>query len=155
MASTSAAGFAWAENPNLERKGANRLGDILELLRAEIADLDIEPSLDLPIGLLGEADRAGLRNAFQASSDVDAVAHQVAVALLDDVAEMNADPKFDAAILRHACVALDHGVLHFDGAAHRIDHAAKLDKRPIAGALEYTPVVYGDGRIDEIAAQRA
>jgi hypothetical protein len=30
---------------------------------------------------------------------------------------VNADPKENAAILRHARVALDHGVLNFDGAS--------------------------------------
>jgi hypothetical protein len=43
--------------------------------------------------------------------------------------------------------------LHFDGAAPRFDHAAKFDQRPVAGPLEDTSVVHGDGGIDEIAAQ--
>src|SRR5271157_5855458 len=58
----------------------------------EIADSDMEPPFDLTIGVLGETDRAGLANAFEARGDVDAVAHQIAVALLDHVAEVNADP---------------------------------------------------------------
>ena len=86
-------------------------------------------ALDLPIGVLGKADRARLGDAFQSRGDIDAVAHQIAVALLDDVAQMNADAELDAALGRHAGVALDHGVLHFDGAAHRVDHAAELDER--------------------------
>jgi hypothetical protein len=104
--------------------------------------------------LFGEANGAGLGDPLEARSDVDAVAHHVAVALLNDVADMNADPEFDAAIVRYACVAFDHGVLHFDSAAHRVDHAAKLDQRPIAGTLEDTPIVHGDGGVDKIAAQR-
>ena len=117
-------------------------------------DLEIEPRLDLPIGLLGKTDRARLRDAFKPRGDIDAVAHEVAVALLDDVAEMDADPKFDAPVRRHAGIALDHAVLHFDGAAHRVDHAAELDDRAVAGALDDAAVVDGDGRIDQIAAQR-
>ncbi len=81
----------------------------------------------------------GWRDALQARGDVDAVAHQVAVALLDDVAEMDADAELDAAIRRHAGIALDHGVLHLDGAAHGVDHAAELDERPVAGALDTRP----------------
>jgi hypothetical protein len=50
--------------------------------------------------LLGEADRAGQGDALQPCSDVDALADQIAVALLDDVADMNADAKFDAALGR-------------------------------------------------------
>ena len=58
--------------------------------------------------------RARLGQAFEPRGDIDAVAHQIAVALLDDVAEMNADAKLDAALGRHAGIALDHPVLHFD-----------------------------------------
>ena len=103
-------------------------------------------ALHLPIGVLGKADRARLGDPFQPRGDVDAVAHQVAVALLDDVAEMNADAEDDAAILGHAGVALDHGVLNFDRAAHGVDDAAELDDRAVAGALDDAPVMHGDGR---------
>src|SRR5208337_1471144 len=65
----------------------------------------------------------------------------------------SADPEFNTAILGDACVALDHRVLHFDGAAHRIDYTSKFDQRPIAGALEDTSIMHGDCRIDEIASQ--
>ena len=67
---------------------------------------------------------------------------------------MNADAKFDAALRRKAGVALDHAVLHFDGAAHGVDDAAELDEAAVAGALDDAPVMHGDGRIDQIAAQR-
>src|SRR5271166_3696386 len=47
----------------------------------------------------------------------------------------------------------DQAVLHLDRAAHRVDHAAELDDAAVAGALDDAPVVGGDGRIDEIAAE--
>ena len=122
---------------------------------AEIADFEIEPCAHLPVGVLGKTDRARLGDPLQSRGDIDAVAHEVAVALLDDVAQMNADAKFDAAIGRHARIALDHRVLHFDGATHRVDHAAELDERAVAGALDDATVVHRDRRIDQIAAQRA
>jgi hypothetical protein len=50
----------------------------------------------LPIGVLGKADRARLANTLQPRGDVDAVAHEVAVAFFDDVTKVNADAKFDA-----------------------------------------------------------
>ena len=52
-------------------------------------------------------------------------------------------------------VALDHGVLHFDRAAHRVDDAAELDNAAVAGALDDAAVMHGDGGIDQVAAQRA
>ena len=47
---------------------------------------------------------------------------------------MDADAELDAALGRQAGVALDHAVLHLDGAAHGVDHAAELDEDAVAGA---------------------
>ena len=51
-------------------------------------------------------------------------------------------------------VAINHAVLHLDGAAHGVDHAAELDEAAVPGALDHATVMHGDGRIDEVAAQR-
>ena len=138
----------------MQRIDPDRPFDVLELGRAEVGDRHVEPAAHLAVGVLGEADRAGIGDPFEARGDVDAVAHQIAVALLDDVAEMNADAKLDAALGRQAGVALDHAGLHFDRAAHGVDHAAELDEAAVAGALDDAAVMQGDGRIDQVAAQR-
>ena len=93
--------------------------------------------------------------AFQSRGHVDAVAHHIAVARLDDVAEVNADAEDDAPVLRHAGVSLDHRILHSGGAAHRVDDAAELDDAAIAGAFDDTTVMHGAGRIDQVARNRA
>ena len=116
-------------------------------------DSEIEPPLHLPIRVLREADRAGLGYAFQPRGDIDAFAHEVAVALLHNVAEMDADAELDAAFGRQACVALDHAGLHLDGAANRIDHAAKLDDDAVPGALDDAAVMRCDGGVDQVATQ--
>ena len=67
---------------------------------------------------------------------------------------MDADTELNALIGRDARIALDHRALDFDRAARRIDHAAKLDDAPVAGALDHAAVVHGDGRIDQVAAER-
>ena len=91
---------------------------------------------------------------LQSRGDIDAVAHQVAVAFLDHVAEMDADPKFDALVRRDPSVALDHRPLDFNGAVHCVDDAAELDDAAVAGALDDAPMVHGDGRIDQVASER-
>ena len=101
-----------------------------------------------------EADRARLGDALEPRCDIDPVAHQVAVALLDDVAEMNADAKLDALFRRQARVALDEAVLNLDGAAHRVDHAAELDDAAVAGAFDDAAMMERDGRVAQVAAQR-
>ena len=139
---------------DFQRIGAHRLGDVLELGLAEVGDSEIEPPIDLPIGLLGQTDRPRFGDALQTRGDIDAVAHEVAVAFLDHVAEMDADPKFDALVRRDPSVALDHRPLDFNGAVHCVDDAAELDNCAIAGALDDPAVMHGDGRIDQVASER-
>jgi hypothetical protein len=43
--------------------------------------------------------------------------------------------------------------LYFDGAAHRVDYASKLDENAVAGALDDAPMMGGDGGINQIASQ--
>src|SRR5271163_376125 len=121
---------------DLQRINSDRVGDVLELGRAEVGDGEIEPSFDLAIGVLGKADAARLANTLKQRGDVDAVAHEVAVALLDNIAQMDADAELYAAFRRHAGIALDHAVLHLDRTAHRVDDAAELDETAVAGALD-------------------
>src|SRR5450432_2400123 len=127
---------------DLDRVNPHRPRNILEDPIAEIDELFLQLISHLPVSVLGKTDSAGLCSPFQARGNIDAVAHQIAVALFDDVSQMNADPEDDAAILGHAVIALDHGVLNFNGAAHGIDDAAELDDRAVAGALDYTPVMH-------------
>ena len=89
----------------------------------------------------------------RAGGDIDGVTHQIAVSLLDDIAEMDANTKFDALLRRYVRTARNRAALDFDGAAHGVDDAAKLDERPVAGQLDTAAVMQSDGRVDEIAAQ--
>ena len=138
---------------NSQRIDPDPLGDVFELRGTKVGDSEIEPPPDLPIGVLRETDRARLANAFQSRGDIDVVAHESGVALLNDVAQVNADTKFDAALGRYARIALDHAVLNLERAAHCVDHAAELDEAAIASSVDDTPAVHGDRGIDQIAAQ--
>ncbi len=124
---------------DLQRIDPDRLSNVLELSWAEIGDRQIKPSLDLSVGVLGQADRARRGDPLKARGDIDAVAHQISIGLLDHVAQMNADAKFDALVLSNTRVALDHGVLHFSGAAHRVNHAAELEMLPSPVRLTIRP----------------
>ena len=50
-------------------------------------------------------------------------------------------------------IALDHAVLHFDRATHRVNDATEFDDAAVAGALDDAPAVGGDRRVDKIAAK--
>ena len=105
---------------------------------AEIDERLLQPIAHVLIGCARQVDRARLANALQARGDVDAVAHQVAVALRYDVAEMDADAVLDALFRRQSSISLDHAVLHFNRAAHRVDHAAEFDDCAVAGSISRT-----------------
>ena len=146
--------FRSGGDANLQRIDPDRPFDVLEFGLAEIGDIHIEPTAHLPIGVLGEADRAWLRDAFQPRGHVHSVAHQIAIAFFDDVTQVYADPELDAALRRQARIAFDHAVLHLDGAAHGVNHAAKLDEAAVASPLDDASVMQGDGRVEQVAAQR-
>ena len=66
---------------------------------------------------------------------------------------MDADAELDTALGRKASIALYHAVLHLDGAAHSVDHAAEFDETAVTGALDHAAMMHGDGRIDQIAPE--
>ena len=140
---------------DLDRVGSYGFDDVLQRRRCEIGDREIEPAFHLPEGVLGQTYCAGLGDALQSRCDIYAVAHEIAVALLHDVAEVNADPKHDALIVRRPGIAFGHRVLHRDRTSHRFHHAAEFDQRPIAHALEHPAVQTSDNGIDHVGAQRA
>jgi hypothetical protein len=82
------------------------------------------------IGVFGQAHSARLANPFQPCGDIDPVTHEVAVFLLDHIADMDADAILDSFFRRQAS-ALGQTALYFDGAAHRVHYTSKLDDAAI------------------------
>jgi hypothetical protein len=70
-------------------------------------------------------------------------------ALLDNIAEVDADSEFDGSLGPQAGVAHDHGVLDLDCAPHLVDHTVKFDEEPVAGALDHVRMMRG-GRLGSI-----
>src|SRR3984957_1624320 len=140
---------------NLERIDPDWLDDILEFSLAKVADHEIETTFDLSVSVLRQADRSGLRDSLETRGDIDAVTHQVSVALFDHVSEMNDNAEVDAALGRQAGVALRKAMLQFDCATYGVNDAAKLNDGAVAGALDHTPAVDRDRGLDQVAPQRA
>ena len=127
--------------------------NILQRLLAQVDETLLYPVADLLVCRAGQAYASWLANGFKSRGDIDAVAHEIAVAFLDDVAHVNPDTEFEPPIRRHTRIALDDAVLDLDRAADRVNDAAKLYNAPVAGAFDYAAVMGRDGRVDEIAAQ--
>jgi hypothetical protein len=99
------------------------------------------------------ADAAGLGEGLEARRDVHAVAEDV-VALVDDVADVDADAQDDPAVVRDADVAQRHAALEVDREPHRVDDARELEQQAVAHRLDDAAVVLGDLRVDQLAAVR-
>jgi len=74
---------------SLHRINSHWPSDILEFLLSEIGEPFLQAVTYLAVGVLGKTDTARISNAFEARGNVDAIAHQVAVALLDYIAQVS------------------------------------------------------------------
>src|SRR5271154_2296631 len=95
----------------------------------------------------GNADPARLCQCFQTRCDIDPVAKNVVV-VGDDVAEIDADPKPDAAIVGSLWLAVEHPALYLGGATHRVDDAGEFREHAVAGVFDDVASVLLDLRID-------
>src|SRR5262249_29564115 len=84
----------------------------------------------------------------QALRDIHTVAEDV-VLLSDHVAEIDADPKPDAPVVRHFWFAVDHPALNLHSAANGVYNTRKLRQEAIAGVLHNPATVLLDLRIDK------
>jgi uncharacterized membrane protein YeaQ/YmgE (transglycosylase-associated protein family) len=76
-------------------------------------------------------------------SDSDDDADPTGVGLFDNIALMNADPKFDATVLRRARVALDRRAAR--GEAKRDDRAIAVSRLPDPISIRSAPFAHGTG----------
>ena len=90
----------------------HRLGNVLEGLRPEVIAGNFDLAPDLPIGVIRYANSAWLGNALQPRGDIDAITENIVV-VDDNVADMDADAKFDPLILRQGGILLGHPALDF------------------------------------------
>jgi hypothetical protein len=144
--------------PRRRRHGVidpDRPRHVLEALLALVGKCGGDLALYLAIGVLGKADAARRRDPFEPCGDVDAVAHEVAVALDHHVAEIDADAEFDAFLGLEARVARRHGALDLDRAAQRVDDAHELDERAVTGAFDDAAAMGRDDGIYELLPERA
>ena len=95
-----------------------------------------------------DANPARLRKSFQPGRDIDGIAEEI-VALHDDVADVDADPKPHLLTDRSIRILLGYGVLHRDGTLHGIDGAGEIGDEAIASRVEDPTAMRGDQAIDD------
>ena len=77
---------------------------------------------------------------FQPCRDVHAIAIEI-IAIDDQVAEMQPDPKHDGGVFGLILIGVSHRLLELDGGAQRIHGAGKLDQRTVARQLDQPAAV--------------
>ena len=100
------------------------------------------------MGIVGDTDAAWLGDSLEACGDIHAVAENIVV-VDDDVAEVNADAKFDPEFRWHGGVLLGHLALDLDRTTCRIDGTGEFDQHAVAGGLDDATAVRGDAGIDK------
>ena len=65
---------------------------------------------------------------------------------------MEADTKVHPLVVRDRGIAFGHTSLDRDRAGKRLDHTRKLRQQTVAGGFDDATLVFGDLRIDELAA---
>jgi hypothetical protein len=94
---------------------------------------------------LGDEHASRLRQGFKPGRNVDAIPIDPFL-LDDDIAEVNADAKFHAAVERQLCVPEAQFVLDSDCALHRLHHTGKFCQQVIPrGVHDATPVLLDEG----------
>src|SRR5262245_66231002 len=103
------------------------LGDVLQVLRTAILDIEGEFSARMIQDSLGDADAAGLGERLDPSGNVDAIAVYV-VAIDDDIAEIDADGDIEAGGFWLARIALRHAALEVGRAEHCIAGTTDINR---------------------------
>src|SRR5215471_15344690 len=128
-------------------------GDVLYLLLAHVLECEIEFVAHLIAHDPTDADPARLGQGFEPCCDVHSVSVDIAP-VLDDVAEIDPDAQFKAAIWRHIGVSLRHFALYFNRATHRIDDAGKFEEQAVARSFDDATVMLLDLGIGQFAPDR-
>src|SRR5262245_9474419 len=129
------------------------LGDVLQVLRTAILDIEGEFSARMIQHCLGDADAAGFGERLEPSGNVDAIAVYVVV-IDDDIAEIDANADVDALVLWDIGITLGKATLERDGALHCINDAREFDKYAVTSGFDDATVMLGDLRIEELAPVR-
>ena len=100
--------------------------DVFQIRRTKLFKPGLERIANLPLHVRGNADPACTRQLFDARSDVDAVAVNIAIAV-NHVADVNAYFEFNPPVGCDVMIALRQCALDFNGALRGLQGAAEFD----------------------------
>jgi hypothetical protein len=121
--------------------------NVLEVLLAEIDELNADLASDLIVGRSRDADAAGLCDALKACRGVNAVAKDV-MGFDDDIANIDAHAESNAPVFHLAYCKFINAGLELYSSSDRFDRARKLGQKPVARVLHDAAAVFRDGGLD-------
>ena len=134
--------------------GAHRPRDVLEVLVPEVDESHVQLVAHLSLGVFRQADSVRLADALEPRCDIDPVAYQVAVGLLDDVAQMNADAKPRCVLSSGRPALRSAKPLRTSRAQRTASTTLRNSTIAVAGPLDHASVVARNRRVEEVTAQR-
>src|SRR5262249_16819972 len=117
--------------------------DVLDLLLAKVLEDKRQPVAHVIINSIRDEHAAGIGQSLDPRRDIDAVAINI-VALDDDIAKIDPDPKLEPLVDRDTGIALGHAALHLNCAADRIDDTRKFRQYAVTGGLDDPAMVLDD-----------
>ena len=141
-------GWLAADDEPTRAVNAQWPGNVLQALLANVDKLSLDFSVHLAVGVLGDADAAGLGHCLQPRRYIHPVSEDV-VALGNYVAQVDPHAELDPLVLRDGVVALDQPLLDLDGTADGIHHARELGQEAVARVLDDPAPMLRDLRIDQ------
>ena len=129
----------------------NRTADVLQFDLAAIVEGGAKSITNLLVDGARHGNTARIGDAFDARSDVDAVAHQV-LSLNHDITDMDAYAQPQRLALTGLCLDL---LLDFHRTGYGLNRAGELDQKAVTGFLEQAAGMLGDLVIDRWSRRRA
>ena len=130
--------------------GADRRLEILDVLRADVLEVQRQRRADIFIGRARQAHRSRRRQTLHAGGDVHGIAEEIAVPD-HRLADMHADAEADAALFRHLVVHRADSLLDAERALQRIDGARELGQDAVAGGVGDAAAMLRDEAIRHLA----
>jgi len=122
-------------------------------LRTHILQGVLNLATNLSVSIIGNANSTRLCDSFETHRNIDPVTKDIIVCD-DNIADVNADAKFDPLVLRHIGIAFRHAALDFVGASDGIDHAGELNESAVPGILDDASVMLSDFGIEKRLSER-
>jgi hypothetical protein len=128
--------------------------DVLEVLRTEIDEIEIDLTRDPLMDCAGNVDAARLRERLKPGCDIDPVSEEIAIVRDDDVVHVDPDTESNPPLGQQCFVPSRRCFTQRRPASHGLNDALELEKYLIAGPPDDASAKFEDLRLDTSVRKR-